>query len=63
MMNVESAVVLVLLVNSAIVKVISGIVKIHLYVMVVSVLMNAEDVVKVQIAVSQKVTVIVMETH
>lgn len=34
-MNVESAVVLVLLENSVIVKNISGIVKIHLYVMVV----------------------------
>lgn len=62
MMNVLSAVVLVLLVNSAIVKDISGIVKIHLYVMVVLVLMIVEDVVQDQIAVSQLDTVIVMDT-
>lgn len=62
MMSVESAVVLVLLVNSAIVKDISGIVKIHLYVMVVLVLMIVEDVVQDQIAVSQLDTVIVMDT-
>jgi len=62
-MNVEFVVDQVFSIQCVPVNQASGIVKIHLYVMVVSVLMNAEDVVKVQIAVSQKVTVIVMETH
>lgn len=61
-MNVESAVVLVLLEISVIVMNISGIVKFHLYVMVVLALMLAENVVKVQIAVSQKDTVTVLDT-